>query len=92
MSCSSFSPDGLCVCPARCDKPKGVLNVQARQSDLTGFACNGAWIQQSGRKASWNRNPKKRYSGIGDSDFVGMISKEKLVPESSHFRTYVRKS
>lgn len=35
---------------------------------------------------------KKKYSGIGDSDFVGMISKEKLVPESSHFRTYVRKS
>ncbi len=91
MSRRSCSPDGLCDCPAGCDKPKGALNVQARQSDITGFACNGAWIQQSGRKASWSRNPKE--NRIRDCEFaVDTISKAKLVPvpESSYFRTYLR--
>ena len=91
MCRSSCSPDGLCDCPAGCDKPKGALNVQARQSDITGFACNGAWIQQFGRKASWSRNPKE--NRIPDCEFaVDTISKAKLVlvPESSYFRTYLR--
>ena len=79
LSCPLWQAQGCAECTGK-TKWLNTLCLQWRMNSTI-------WTQGILKQES-----QKKYSGIRDSDFVGMISKEKLVPESSHFRTYLRKS